>query len=161
MTDPYRIVADAYCPHCGVKGRLLAEFETRYEGGDYEQDSTSVEVRTCVDCGAFHDAPDIGLDGWLKERRIHFARLIEGRPYEPPAPVPREPSRINMDAYDTLLRHYYGPERVASYAMQVTFGEPVRAKPIAWNDVTIESDAPNPWPFLIGSLPDLPGPEDE
>jgi RNase P subunit RPR2 len=33
--DPYRLCPDAFCPHCGAKGRLVVENEDRgdcYEG---------------------------------------------------------------------------------------------------------------------------------
>lgn len=155
MTDPYRIVADAFCPHCGVKGRLLAEFETRYEGGDYDMESVQVEVRSCVECGAFHDAPGIGLDGWLKEQRIQFARVQEGRPYEPPPPVQREPSKLSetMGQFDKLLRDTCSSDRV--YALSLgTWTLPTRAAPARIETADV-------WRSLIGSMPDLPEPEDE
>lgn len=80
--DPYKLCADVTCPHCGVKGRLVAEQETRY----FEDADDEFEMLTCVECGGLHESHGSSGDEHLKAMRIQFGRLIEGRPYVAPEP---------------------------------------------------------------------------
>jgi hypothetical protein len=128
MTDPYSLCTEASCPHCGVKGRLVETSESRDVGGDcydesYEQD---FEVRTCVDCGHYHDAPTESSTDHLKAMRIQFGRLIEGRPYEPPPPPVLAPDAKSPDLsfMEKLLKEYYGPHRATLGPM--SWGDPGR-----------------------------------
>jgi hypothetical protein len=109
--DPYRLCPDAFCPQCGVKGRLVIEMESRYGDGDTED--YEVEVRTCVECGNQHDEPSPLHEAALKSMRIQFGRLIEGRPYEPPPPPKPDPNRKSPDLsfMEKMLREYYGTHR--------------------------------------------------
>jgi hypothetical protein len=113
--DPYRLCPDAFCPACGMKGRLV---EQQY---DEECDCamTRGHLRTCVECGHAHERP-FEADT-LKAMRIQFGRLIEGRPYEPPAPPKPDPNRkpLDLSAYDSVLRHYYDIEAANAWAERV------------------------------------------
>lgn len=108
MTDPYRIAAEAHCPRCGIKGRLVATSEDR---AYYDEESYDVEVRTCIDCGHSHDAPVESSAEHLKQIRLQWGRLVEGRPYQPPAPkvTPFDGVHRSFDgrAFDDLLKRYY------------------------------------------------------
>jgi hypothetical protein len=113
--DPYKLCADVTCPHCGVKGRIVSEVETRPHS-DYGDDD--FDLLTCVECGGLHESHGSSGDEHLKLMRIQFGRLIEGRPYEAPKPVVRDPSwkPVDMSAFDRLIEDYYSP--------RVTINEP-------------------------------------
>ena len=106
--DPYKLCSDVTCPHCGVKGRLVSEQETRY----FDDESEDFELLTCVECGGLHESHGFSGDEHLKVMRIQFGRLIEGRPYEPPKPKERDPNAKPMDlgAYDSVLKDVYANE---------------------------------------------------
>jgi len=134
--DPYQIVADAFCPHCGVKGRMVAETSTVY----FYDDSADNELRTCVECGGLHvvdidpEARAASVD-WLKDARIQFGRLIEGRPYEPPPPPPVDPNRKSLDE---VLKRYYATVTCTSPGYNAVVD--LNKTPWTWNGVPIVED---------------------
>ncbi len=59
-TDPYKLCPDAWCPHCGVKGRLVAEQETR---GNCDYGDDDFELLTCVELAA-NEPHSLDLETW-------------------------------------------------------------------------------------------------
>jgi hypothetical protein len=125
IADPYMLAPDAFCPHCGVKGRLVEE---QY---DEECDCATSRghLRTCVECGHAHERSFEGDD--IKAMRIQFGRLIEGRPYEPPAPPEFKPIVTPpgwAEAFDKMLKGYYSLGSGPGYNARVDMCAPTQFK---------------------------------
>ena len=101
MTDPYHIFPDLSCPSCRVVGKVI-RFEREDGGwhcgcddGDHVDD---IDPYTCVECGYQFAHMGVESGAELKRLRVEWMRVYEGRPYEPPKPVPREPSKVSETA---------------------------------------------------------------
>jgi hypothetical protein len=158
--DPFKLCTEATCPHCGVKGRLVAEQEAR---GNCDYGDDDFELLTCVECGGLHESHGSSGDEHLKAMRIQYGRLIEGRPFEPPKPVERIPvdtemKSIDMTWADKMLREYYkadaemwnGASKRWGYSI-AELTERARAMTAAW--------PPFPSGIALSMMPD--GPEKE
>jgi hypothetical protein len=114
--DPWSLHRDLSCPKCHVLGKVV-RFEREDGGyqcgcdeGDHVED---VDPFTCVECG----------HGWIesmalrpediKEARVNWSRLVEGRPYEPPAPPKPDQNQKSPDLsfMEQMLKDHYGPHR--------------------------------------------------
>jgi hypothetical protein len=109
--DPFKICSDITCPHCGVKGRIVSEQETRY----FDDEHDDFDLLTCVECGGLHESHGFSGDEHLKAMRIQYGRLIEKRPYEPPkqdAAWLREQQAktgATMASLAEMFKQVYGP----------------------------------------------------
>jgi hypothetical protein len=108
MTDPWTLHSELSCPSCHVKGKVVTNEAD--EDNDYYQGHEAPYV--CVDCGA--SWLDHGTMADVKDYRVHWARLVEGRPYEPPKPVepvlvasPGSTSAEFAKTYEAALREHY------------------------------------------------------
>jgi len=115
--DPWSLHRDLSCPACHVTGKVVSEeTDCSCNCDDYcSGEHGTHEEYCCVDCGqTWQDLGTIS-DAWLKERRIQYGRLIEGRPYEPPKPEPRgtKAKGIDVSWMDRLLKDVYSAERIA------------------------------------------------
>lgn len=134
MTDPYRLCPDAYCPHCGVKGKIVSfedESDEDYAPDDGPQSSGWSHYRTCVACRCVHDVN--GMGGMYADNAAkQYGRLVECRPYEPPVPVVKQWKDGTGTTVEALVNFYK----------------------------SVYSATPWP-PALFGSTPYLSEPEDE
>ena len=107
--DPFKLCSDVTCPHCGVKGRLVSEQETRY----FDDEHDDFELLTCVECGGLHESHGFSGDEHLKAIRIQYGRLIEGRPYDPPKPKEVAKPSATTVALNEMYKQFYGVKIIA------------------------------------------------
>lgn len=110
-SDPWSLHAALACPSCHVVGKVV-RFEREDGGYDCCDDEhlDDVDPYTCCECG--QTWADTGQVGDVKEYRVQYMRLVEGRPYEPPKPKEADPNakKVDFSAYDSVLRDYYAKE---------------------------------------------------
>jgi hypothetical protein len=79
--DPWELHSALSCPACHVTGKVV-RFER--EDGGYQccddEHIDDVDPYVCVECG--QTWADTGVVGDVKDYRVAYGRLIEGRPYE-------------------------------------------------------------------------------
>lgn len=129
MTDPWSIHPDLSCPTCHVVGKVISR--TPDDDENYQ---------ICVECGmTWLEGPCV-RPGDIKEMRLHWSRLHEGRPYEPPKHE-FEPVKIKIDwsEYDRLLKEIY--DKPVSFTGHT--GDAI-AKALGFSDASLWSDA---WKF--------------
>lgn len=107
--DPWSMHAALSCPSCHVVGKVV-RFEREDGGHDCCDDERldDVDPYTCCECG--QTWADTGQVGDVKEYRVAYSRLVEGRPYEPPKPKEPVKSKVDISAFDGMLKGLYGPE---------------------------------------------------
>jgi hypothetical protein len=104
--DPWSLHTSLSCPACHVTGRVV-RFER--EDGGYQccddEHLDDVDPYVCVECG--QTWADTGVVGDVKDYRVAYGRLIEGRPYEPPKPKEAAASgrlgKLDLSAFDKML----------------------------------------------------------
>jgi hypothetical protein len=95
--DPWQLFASLSCPACHVTGKVVQD-----EGEAYDEFESPF---VCCACGqAWRDA---GVVGDVKDYRVQYMRMVEGRPYEPPKPKEAVPTKVDLSAYDGVLKDYY------------------------------------------------------
>lgn len=91
--DPWTLHAALSCPSCHVTGKVVQCADDAWD------DARDSEPLTCVDCGA--QWVDIGVVGDVKDYRVQYMRMVEGRPYEPPKPP--EPKKATPHPFGKML----------------------------------------------------------
>lgn len=111
-TNPYKHHAELSCPCCHVKGKVITNSA---DGVEFDQGCFTDEPYVCCECGASWLDAGTFCDDALKEYRVNLMRLIEGRPYEPP--------KVDLGAYDSVLKDYYRAEDDAFAKSRAAFDE--------------------------------------
>jgi hypothetical protein len=96
--DPWSLFPSLSCPACHATGKVVRE-----------EDDDNEPPFMCCECGQLWKDDGVCADHWLKEARVAYGRLVEGRPYEAPPPKPHDPDAKHIDAsaYDSVLKDYY------------------------------------------------------
>lgn len=105
--DPFKIHRELSCPCCHVKGQVVTN---EADGVEFDQGCFADEPFVCCSCGASWLDAGTFCDDALKEYRVAFSRVSEGRPYEPPKPKEPVKSKLDFSAYDSVLRDHYAAE---------------------------------------------------
>jgi hypothetical protein len=116
--DSWSLHRDLSCPECHVLGKVISR--TPDDDENY---------KVCVECGmTWMDGSCVRPDD-IKEMRLHWSRLDEGRPYEEPEhfeAVGKTP--FDLSFMEQMLKDYYGPHRDTLGPTQWS-GVPVTADP--------------------------------
>lgn len=105
-TDPWAIHRDLSCPECHALGKVISRTPDDEEN-----------YKVCVECGmTWMDGACVRPDD-IKEMRLHWSRLDEGRPYEAPTPIQTKNS-ATMDAINELMKRVYSADALSAYRGQ-------------------------------------------